>query len=218
MRGPQTNSRGSVSSDAYATADDFERVFTEDMSTLYLLSFLLTGSPDEAEECFAAGMSEAINGNPVFKEWARSWARRAIIQSAIRVIAPRQHSETHVRDVAGARWADKFPSVLQAEISAILALAPFERFAFVMSTLERYSDYECAILLGCSLRAFTMVRTRALQRLGTLMNFDNGEPEASSEDLVVGENPRTVVELKIVQHFAALAWKTGVALDVPLRP
>ena len=79
MRGPQTNSRGSVSSDAYATTDDFERVFTEDMGALYLLSFLLTGSPDEAEECFAAGMSEAINGNPVFKEWARSWARRATV-------------------------------------------------------------------------------------------------------------------------------------------
>ena len=28
-------------------------------------------------------------GNRVFKEWARSWARRTIIQSAIRLIAPR---------------------------------------------------------------------------------------------------------------------------------
>lgn len=217
MRGAQINSRGNVGSDAYATTDDFERVFTEDMGTLYLLSFLLTGSPDEAEECFAAGMSEAINGNPVFKEWARSWARRSIIQSAIRLIAPRQHSETHVQDPASARWVDKFPSVLQAEVSAILALAPFERFAFVMSTLERYSDYECAILLGCTPRAFTIVRTRALQRLGKLMNFHNGEPDAGSEDLAAGGNQRTVVELKIVQHFAALAWKTGLALDVPLR-
>jgi len=218
LRGAQTNSRGGVSSDAYATTDDFERVFTEDMGTLYLLSFLLTGSPVEAEACFAAGMSEAVNGNPVFKEWARSWARRAIIQSAIRLIAPGQHSETHVQDSAGARWADKFPSVLQAEVSAILALVPFERFAFVMSTLERYSDYECAILLGCTPRAFTIVRTRALQRLGKLMNFHKGEPDAGSEDLAAGEYPRTVVELKIVQHFAALAWKTGVALDLPLRP
>jgi len=52
----ETNGRESASSDAYATTDDFERIFTEDMGALYLLSFLLTGSSDKAEECFAAGM------------------------------------------------------------------------------------------------------------------------------------------------------------------
>ena len=59
----ETNGRESASSDAYATTDDFERIFT-DMGALYLLSFLLTGSSDKAEECFAAGMREAANGNP----------------------------------------------------------------------------------------------------------------------------------------------------------
>jgi DNA-directed RNA polymerase specialized sigma24 family protein len=188
------------------------------MSALYLLSFLLTGSPEKAEECFAASMSEATKGNPVFREWARSWARRAIIQSAIRLIAPLQHSEIGVQDPAGARCVDELPSALQAEVAAILELAPFERFVFVMSILERYSDYECAILLGCSRRALTKVRSRALQQLGKLMNFHKGEPDAGSEDLAVGESPRPVVELTIAQHFAALAWKTGVLFDVPLRP
>ena len=161
---------------------------------------------------------EAANGNPVFKEWARSWARRTIIQVAIRLIAPRQHSEIGAQDSAGARSLDKLPSVFPAEISAILELAPFERSVFVISTLERYSDYECAILLGCTRRDVTKMRTRALQRLEKLTNSLKGEAEASSEDLAVRESPEPVVEQTIAQHFAALAWKTGVSCHVPLRP
>src|SRR4029077_19742039 len=81
-----------VGSGAYASTADFERIFTEDMSGLYLLSLLLTGDRDRAEECFVAGVGESVKGNRVFKEWARSWARRTIIQSAIRLSVPRQRS------------------------------------------------------------------------------------------------------------------------------
>ena len=55
-------------------------------------SLLLTGDRDKAEECFVAGVGESTKAYRVFKEWARSWARRTIIQSAIRLIAPRQRS------------------------------------------------------------------------------------------------------------------------------
>lgn len=34
-----------------------------------------------------------MKGNSVFKEWTRSWARREIIQSAVRVIHPRPTEE-----------------------------------------------------------------------------------------------------------------------------
>src|SRR5215472_505811 len=122
-----------VSSDAYATAADFEQIFTQDMSGLYLLSFLLTGDGDKAEECFVAGIGESTQGNRVFKEWARSWARRTIIQSAIRLIAPRQQSPSATRKPVAATTLDRLPLALQAEVSAILELSPFERFVFVMS-------------------------------------------------------------------------------------
>jgi hypothetical protein len=46
--------------------------------------------------------------------------------------------------------------------AAILSLAAFERFVFVMSTL---SDEECAILLRCSRRDVMMARMLALKRL-----------------------------------------------------
>jgi hypothetical protein len=38
------------------------------------------------------------------------------------------------------------------EIDALLQLADFDRFVFVMSVLEHYSEHDCALLLGCSVR------------------------------------------------------------------
>ena len=130
-----STSKHIISADAYATAADFQRIFTDDMSGLYLLSFLLAGDPDKAETVFAAGVEECTSGKRVFKEWARSWARRSIIQSAIRIIGPLQNSQNVVQNSAVARALQRLPLALQAEASAIIELAPFERFVFVMSVL-----------------------------------------------------------------------------------
>jgi outer membrane efflux protein len=37
-----------------------------------------------------------------------------------------------------------------AAIATVLALGDFERFVFVLSVLERYSDQDCSVLLRCS--------------------------------------------------------------------
>jgi len=55
----------------------------------------------------------------------------------------------------------------RAEIAGIVDLPAFERFAVVMSVLERYSDQECSLLLGCTPGDAAAARTRALERLGT---------------------------------------------------
>src|SRR5260370_12811077 len=73
----------------YATQADFRRVFQEDMNRLYLLSFLLTGERDLAEQCFVSGLKISREGNPVFKEGATSWAPRTIILTPIRMRRPR---------------------------------------------------------------------------------------------------------------------------------
>ena len=67
------NNREAARLGAYATTADFKRIFSEDVNSLYLLSLLLTGSPETAENCFVEGVGEAVKGNYVFKEWARSW-------------------------------------------------------------------------------------------------------------------------------------------------
>src|SRR4029077_20376207 len=102
------------------------------------------------------------------KEWAHSLARRSIIQSAIRLTSPLQLRQSAMQDLAAVRVLDELPSELHAEVSAILKLAPLERFSFVMSTLARYSDHECSILLGCSPKDANAARVRALQQLGRL--------------------------------------------------
>lgn len=39
---------------------------------------------------------------------------------------------------------------LASAIASMLELEDFERLVFVMSVLERYSDQDCSVLLGCS--------------------------------------------------------------------
>src|SRR6202046_4710337 len=73
----------------YASSADFCRIFDEDMNDLYLLSFLLTADREKAEQCFVSGLEDAVEGNPVFKEWARSWARRGVIPKGGRGNDPR---------------------------------------------------------------------------------------------------------------------------------
>jgi hypothetical protein len=42
-------------------------------------------------------------------------------------------------------------------------LKSFERFVFVMSISEKYSDHECSSLLNCSVLELVRGRSRALQ-------------------------------------------------------
>jgi len=199
----EENRRKTVNAGQYATVADFKRIFTEDVNSLYLLSLLLTGNPENAEQCFVEGIEESTKGNHVFKGWARSWTRRTIIQSAIRLINPRQRSLTATWTAGGERVMDKVPIVLHDEVCAILDLAPLDRFVFVMSVLEHYSDNDCLLLLGCPRRELAPARTRAMQRLVTLLRLkDNSRVEA---------DPETVTELTIAQHFATPAWTRSLS-------
>jgi DNA-directed RNA polymerase specialized sigma24 family protein len=196
------NGKHVVNPGAYATTADFKRIFTEDVDSLYLLSLLLTGDHEKAEKCFVEGIGESTKGNRVFKEWARSWARRSIIQSAIRLANPRQGSMSAIRGGDVARMMDKVPMVLHAEVRAILELAPLERFVFVMSVLERFSDHECSILLGCARRDISAVRIRAMRRLAAILGLEGNDR--------VDADPEMVIELTIAQHFATLALTTSL--------
>jgi DNA-directed RNA polymerase specialized sigma24 family protein len=208
----RANSREIASSDGYATAADFEQIFTEDMSGLHLLSFLLTGDRDKAEECFVAGIGASTKSNKVFKEWARSWARRTIIQSAIRLVAPGRRSEGVPRKSVPSRAMDFLPLALQAEVCAILELPPLERFVFVMTVLERYSDHECSIFLGYVQRDITAARARALQHLGRWLNFQQNETDAGLEELPVRKSARPVIEMTIARYFATAGWNRELSL------
>jgi DNA-directed RNA polymerase specialized sigma24 family protein len=150
----------------YATADDFRKLFAEDMTSLYLLAFLLTASHGKAEQCFVSGIEDCAQGSSVFQQWARSWARRVIIQNAVRMIAPRPRFEDRsIHESPSAVVRDERKPGRNATWVGVLALENFERFVFVVSVLEGYRDRECAVLLGCTAVEVSHARVRALQQI-----------------------------------------------------
>ena len=153
----------------YATSDDFRKLFTEDMNNLHLLSFLLTANLEEAERCFVAGLADCVDGNPVFKEWASSWARSIIVHSAIRIIAL-QISPARSAASGSHSANENLPKtpLHNSPFASVLELEDFERFVYVLSVLQRYPARKCAVLLGTSLQQILETRTRALQHLAEL--------------------------------------------------
>ncbi len=145
----------------YATCKDFQQIFTEDMVGLHQLAFLLTADQAKAEQCFVAGLDESIHGNPVFRQWARAWSKRAIIQNAIKMIAP----------VPVRQEVDGTPNGIQQNGSPedtaanVATWAPFERFVFVMAVLEGYSLRECSTLLACPVQDVIAAKSAALQKV-----------------------------------------------------
>lgn len=183
----------------YATHGDFCRIFEEDMNRLYLLAFLLTGDHSAAEKCFVRGIEDSAKGNPVFKEWAHSWARRTIIQKAIQMIGPRLGANGAPISMPGDSETEP------AEIASVIALPAFERFVFVMTVLERYSDKECSLLLGCMRSDVVAARIRALQQIGNSFVLRNKLVSITSAEQTQAEDPRSAVQMEPSSPLSASA-------------
>jgi DNA-directed RNA polymerase specialized sigma24 family protein len=192
----------------YATCDDFRRLFNEDMNTLYQLASLLTADNEKAVQCFVSGLDDVVKGNPVFKEWARSWARRAVILNAVRVIDPRptggndpDRSRPYPVDSNVKALSDGDGQ--QIETAAVLDLKSFERFVYVLTVLERYSDQECSVLLGCMRRDVVAARTRAFQQIASAMGAHGQRtPSISEEKSAVREGSGSALQLLVTPRLA----------------
>ena len=144
----------------YAMPSDFCQVYDDDLDHLYTLSLLLTADPHKAEKCFMSGLEDCLEGNPVFRESAHSWAKRTVIKQAIRTIWPTIETPW-CRTIAQSREC----AAVWNPITAITNLPPVERFVYVLSVLEKYSDQECAGLLGCTVDVIVRTRSQAMQHL-----------------------------------------------------
>lgn len=165
---------------AYATHRDFCRIFAEDMSRLYLLAFLLTADSEKAERCFASALEDCANSSRVFREWAQSWARRTVIQNAIRMAGPGLESERRDRRTESA--AATIPG--KEALAAVTRLKTFERFVYVMSLLEGYPDQDCAVLLRCRRQQVVDARLRALQHLAIPERTRFARPDIAFRQLI----------------------------------
>jgi hypothetical protein len=152
----------------FATREDLIKVFHEDMNGLYQLSFLLTTDHEKAEKCLVAGIEDCVKENRVFREWARSWAKRIIVENAIRELKPRPSLPSSSPSATVFSHSEQSSgSGGHFDLETVLKLGDFERFVFVMSVLENYSYHECALLLGCSVLEIRQGRLHALEELAS---------------------------------------------------
>jgi len=158
----------------YATRADFQKIFSDDMAGLHLLAYLLAGDRQMAEQVFLSGLEDSIHGNPVFRQWARSWSRRAIIKRAIRALAPSpndpQGPHAVAPDVTGNSEVDEL-------VAAVATLNTFQRFVFVLSILEAYSTTECAALLACTGRDVVSAKAEALKVIAASGQVEPSVPQ-----------------------------------------
>jgi DNA-directed RNA polymerase specialized sigma24 family protein len=168
----------------YASHEDFHTIFNDDLKQLYQLSFLLTSDSAKAERCLVSGLEDCVSGNRIFREWARSWAKRTIIQNAIRELKPRPSQSNLPLSTAMPSNRDEHSRGPGGhfEIHAVLRLADFDRFVFVMSVLEHYSEHDCALLLGCSARDIREGRRRALKELADSPHMEPSENQLFVQD------------------------------------
>ena len=144
----------------YSTTTDCCRIFAEEMDSLYWLAFLLTTDNNMAEQCFAGGLGECVHQIPVSTERSRSWARRAIVEDAIRIIRPVPEKSSN-RCFVDARSPTTVGT--RNPFAFIVSLRAFERFVFVMSVLECQSDEDCQNLLRCTRQELGMARNATLR-------------------------------------------------------
>ena len=133
---------------------DPSRLFKGDMKSLFLLSLMLTADVDSAESCFTSSLDDCMSMKPTVSEWTNSWTRRVLLHNAIAMLRPAiEDDEQPVScDLA-----------LNPALHAVMRLKNFERFVFVLSILEGYSDRECSLLLGPSARTIMAAKVRALE-------------------------------------------------------
>ena len=159
----------------YASCKDFQQIFNEDMAGLHRLAFLLTADHAKAEQCFVAGLEDSIHGNPVFRQWARAWSKRAIIQSAIKAIAPAPTRHGAIPEAPEAQWESG--NNIESIAAIVASWEPFERFVFVMAVLEGYGLRECAALLACPVQDVITAKFFAMQRLAAQSGTEVVSPD-----------------------------------------
>ena len=133
----------------YGGGTDYADVFINQMNCLYLLSFLVTADRQIAERCFSNALDEYVESRGGFMEWARYEGRRAVLRHAVQIIrpVPKQAYSWSVVEIA-----PPLVSAVHQPFAAITSLSAFERFVFVTSVLEGFSEQECADLLDSSVQ------------------------------------------------------------------
>jgi hypothetical protein len=186
----------SVYSATKAAIRSFARTWTTDLKERRILvNAVSPGSIDTPGLSGLLASSETGGeGKPGFQGMGTLMGSADDHKNAVRLINPRPIEEFAPTSFNS---SGETQTVEWAELAAVLDLGPFERFVFVMSVLEHYSEHECSILLGCSRQDVIAARIRALQQLGNAMEFHAKRQvnvNVGSEKAGLDDNCRSVLE------------------------
>lgn len=159
----------------YTGEEEFVSVFECERAGLQRLAILLTANSDSVRCCLIRALRECISTSSVSRQWALRWTRRVVIRNAISLVMSRgNESSANTGDDKDEGLITFSPDDSPGAIAgseSILDLPDFDRFVFVICILERYSVYDCALLLGRSLRDVVEARQRVdkqVRRIGEL--------------------------------------------------
>jgi hypothetical protein len=167
MAKPARTQISASSEHLYATREDFRKSFDEDLGRLYQLSFLLTGDRQNAENCFVAGIEACADENRVFREWARAWTIRLVVENAIRELMPRP-TRSNSSSLPPLRSRESTSPTGYFDADTLLGFADFDRFVFVLRVLEGFPENECALLLGSSRSQVREACNSAIKKLARI--------------------------------------------------
>jgi DNA-directed RNA polymerase specialized sigma24 family protein len=133
-----------------------DRIFSEHMTELYWLAFLLTGDRERSVQAFTG----ALQGDakpPAFEKFMLSWARKLVIVSALGTIRRElRDAASRTRPATGFEIAGlgRMASVDRAGLSkreleeVLLAMDVLQRCVVILTLLEGLPMKEAAHLLG----------------------------------------------------------------------
>jgi DNA-directed RNA polymerase specialized sigma24 family protein len=147
----------------YAGEEEFASAFECEHAGLQRLAFLLTANAEAAGKCVRLAFCQCIASSSVFKGWTLNWARRMIIRNAVSLSLVLGDQPLTDRD--GDSKDGAIACIPDHSIESILDLPAFERCAYVICVLERYSTNDCALLLGRSPREINRALDRVRNRL-----------------------------------------------------
>jgi hypothetical protein len=141
---------------------------------LLWLAYLLTGDRSASVDTVADAVDLNDVGNPFFKNWMVSWARKLVIVKArSRVDAALAASARRTRKRQSTDAADQLQPIDwrvgdsdRAELErALLAIDLLPRWALLLTVFEKVSSDEAARLLGVERDLFWFARTTGLMEL-----------------------------------------------------
>ena len=154
----------------FVTEQDTERVFSEHMSDLYWLAFLLTGDRERSVQAFTGALNSDAEP-PALQKFLHSWARKLVIVAALGTIR-RQVRESVLltrpatrAELAGLASVDQSRLTKRELEEVLLAMDAFARCAVILTILEGLPAKEAAGLLGADENTVKAAQARGVAEM-----------------------------------------------------